>query len=232
MCVLSQSLNCFNRIVVGCPEGCLEMHFLDNTAPHVLRQPSVSCEYPSIMTIAWVFHADKHWRVFSGDSFGNITCWTATVIASMCDAYAFYQSLRKSKASGMIGDLSDAILDGTLSGSYKFTSILEIEEHTHVPLQVCKITCLMMDDRRDFLITGDAVGVLRMFTNTMEEMWKSEKHNCAIRSIAITRAKGMFASGDVRLYMSSHLKLFSRVSSGSRKVLGLGLVEEDNFIRR
>ncbi len=177
---------------------------MDNTPLHVLRQPSVSCEYPSIMTIACVFHAEKHWRVFSGDSFGNITCWTATVIPIMCDAYAFYQSLRKTKASGMIGDLSDAIADGTTSGSYKFTSIIEVEGSTHIKLQGCKIACMLMDDRKDYLITGDVVGVLRMFTNTMEEMWFSAKLKCAIRSFAINRTKGMFASGDVRFDMSLH----------------------------
>lgn len=63
---------------------------------------------------------------------------------------------------------------------------------------------MLMDDRKDYLITGDVVGVLRMFTNTMEEMWFSAKLKCAIRSFAINRTKGMFASGDVRFDMSLH----------------------------
>jgi WD40 repeat protein len=189
----------FYSIVVGCPEGCLEVHFPDNTFPHVLRQPSSSCEYPNILAMDCVFHADKHWRVYTGDSFGNLTCWTATVIASMCDAYAFFQSLKKSKAMGMIGDLSDAVAGGNLSASYKFTSILDVENTTQIPSQNgCKITCMVMDERRNFLIAGDAVGMLKMFTNTMEELWFSTKHKCAIRSISISTINETFASGDVR----------------------------------
>ncbi len=188
----------FRSVLVGCPEGCIEVYHPDNTFPHILRQASSSCEYANITAMDCVFHAEKHWRVYTGDSFGNITCWTATVIASMCDAYAFFHSLKKSKAMGMIGDLSDAVVGGNISGSYKFTSILDVENSTQLPSQNgCKISCMVMDDRRDFLVTGDAVGILKMFTNTMEEMWSSAKHKCAIRSIAISTANQIFASGDV-----------------------------------
>jgi hypothetical protein len=147
-----------------------------------------------------VFHAEKHWRVYTGDSYGNITCWTATVIATMCDAYAFFQSLRKSKAMGMIGDLSDAIVGGNLSSSYKFTSILDIDETKIIQSQNgCKICCMVMDDRGDYLITGDSVGILKMFTNTLEEMWSSAKHKCAVRALAICSTNETFASGDVSI---------------------------------
>ena len=199
-------LNFFRSIVVGCPEGCVEVHFPDSTFPHVLRQATSSCECPNITAMDCVFHAEKHWRVYTGDSSGNITCWTATVIASMCDAYAFFQSLKKSKAMGMIGDLSEAVAGGNLSASYKFTSILEVENTTLIPSRNgCKISCIAMDDRRDFLVTGDAVGTLKMFTNTLEEMWSSTKHKCAIRSIAISTANETFASGDVSFYLPSNL---------------------------
>jgi hypothetical protein len=126
------------------------------------------------------------------------------VIASMCDAYAFFQSLRKSKAMGMIGDLSDAVVGGNLSSSYKFTSILDVDETKIIQSQNgCKISCMVMDDRRDFLITGDSVGILKMFTNTLEEMWSSAKHKCAVRSLAICSANETFASGDVSIEWSS-----------------------------
>ncbi len=222
----------FRSIVVGCPEGCLEVYFLDSAFPHVLRQASSSCDYPNIKAMDCVFHAEKHWRVYTGDSFGGITCWTATVIASMCDAFAFFQSLKKSKAMGMIGDLSDAVVGGNLSASYKFTSILDVETITQITSQNgCKISCMVMDDRRDFLITGDAVGILKMFTNTMEEMWSSSKHKCAIRSIAISIANETFASGDVRFkkVIKSHKDLTSFL--GAWKVLDLAFAKEDHTFR-
>jgi hypothetical protein len=198
---------------VGCPEGCLELHFLDDTSPHVLRQANSSCENPSITAMDCVFHAEKHWRVYTGDSFGNITCWTATVIATMCDAFAFYQSIRKSKAIGMIGELSHAVTSGALSTNYKFTSILDIDDVINIPSHnSCKITCMVMDSRRDYLIIGDSLGMLRMFTNTMEELWSSAKHKCAVRCIAIALDEEKFASGDVRFKSSStnhNLTLFA-----------------------
>ena len=189
------------------------MHFLDNTYPHVLRQASNFCECPNIMVMDCVFHAEKHWRVYTGDSSGNITCWTATVIATMSDAFAFFQSLRKSKAMGMIGDLSAAVTGGTLSSRYKFTSILDVEDAKRIPSQNgCKISCIVMDDRRDYLISGDSVGVLRMFTNTLEEMWSSTKHKCAVRSLAISAVNESFASGDVSFQSTSILTYISLAS--------------------
>ena len=77
---------------------------------------------------------------------------------------------------------------------------------------------MMMDNRRDFLITGDGVGVLKMFTNTMEEMWSSAKHKCAVRSIAISSTAETFASGDVSFEVSLILKItqsFRRHMEGS-----------------
>ena len=225
--VLATVTHSFDSIFAGCPEGCLEVHFLDNSPPYVLRQPSGFCEFPNILTMDCVFHAEKHWRIYTGDSSGSINCWTATVIASMCDSYAFFQSLRKSKAMGMIGSLSDAIIGGTLSSSYKFTSILDVEETKNILSQNgCKISCMVMNDRRDFLIAGDSVGVLRMFTNTMEEMWSSTKHKCAVRSLAISSANDSFASGDVSVELLSILKQISCFSQAHGRFLIWNLVKK------